>query len=59
MEGAQRDYGISIVNPYIEALDELIEAGKIKKRIDYRAEGCHDEYTTLHVQPKFLVLDMG
>ena len=37
----RRDYGVSIVNPFIEVLDELIEAGKIKKRIDYRAEGCY------------------
>ena len=37
----RRDYGVSIVNPFIEALDELIEAGKIKKWIDYRAEGCY------------------
>ena len=35
-----RDYGVSIVNPFIEVLDELIEVGKIKKSIDYRAEGC-------------------
>jgi len=36
----RRDYGVSIVNPFIEILDELIEAGKIGRRIDYRAEGC-------------------
>jgi glucosamine--fructose-6-phosphate aminotransferase (isomerizing) len=34
------DYGVSIVNPFIETLDELVEVGKIKKWIDYRAEGC-------------------
>jgi glucosamine 6-phosphate synthetase-like amidotransferase/phosphosugar isomerase protein len=37
----RRDYGVSIVNPYIEVLDELIADGKIKKWIDYRAEGCY------------------
>jgi hypothetical protein len=36
----RRDYGVSIVNPLIEVLDELIDEGKIGKRIDYRAEGC-------------------
>jgi glucosamine 6-phosphate synthetase-like amidotransferase/phosphosugar isomerase protein len=36
----RRDYGVSIVNPLIEALDELIKEEKIAKRIDYRAEGC-------------------
>jgi glucosamine--fructose-6-phosphate aminotransferase (isomerizing) len=35
-----RDYGVSIVNPLIEVLDELIEEQKVDKRIDYRAEGC-------------------
>ena len=32
---------MSIVNPLIEVLDELIDEGKIEKRIDYRAEGCY------------------
>jgi glucosamine 6-phosphate synthetase-like amidotransferase/phosphosugar isomerase protein len=36
----RRNHGVSIVNPYIETLDELIEAGKIAQRIDYRMEGC-------------------
>ncbi len=36
----RRDYGVSIVNPFIEVLDELIAAGRISKKIDYRAEGC-------------------
>ncbi|MDP2899970.1 MAG: hypothetical protein Q8O47_03250 [Candidatus Bathyarchaeota archaeon] len=36
----RRDKGVSIVNPFIEVLDELIEAGKISKSIDYRREGC-------------------
>ncbi|MCX6656027.1 MAG: hypothetical protein NTY03_13060 [Candidatus Bathyarchaeota archaeon] len=36
----RRDYGVSIVNPLIEVLDELINEEKIAKRIDYRAEGC-------------------
>jgi predicted glutamine amidotransferase len=36
----RRRYGVSIVNPLIETLDELMEAGKIKRRIDYRMEGC-------------------
>ncbi len=36
----RRDKGVSIVNPFIEVLDELIEAGKIEKSIDYRREGC-------------------
>ena len=36
----RRDYGVSIVNPLIEVLDELIDEQKIGKRIDYRAEGC-------------------
>jgi glucosamine--fructose-6-phosphate aminotransferase (isomerizing) len=36
----RRDKGVSIVNPFIEVLDELIEAGKIRKSIDYRREGC-------------------
>ena len=36
----RRKYGVSIVNPLIETLDELIEAGKIKQTIDYRREGC-------------------
>ena len=36
----RRDYGVSIVNPLIEVLDELINEGKIAKSIDYRAEGC-------------------
>lgn len=35
----RRDYGVSIVNPYIDVLNELIEAGKIGQSIDYRAEG--------------------
>jgi glucosamine--fructose-6-phosphate aminotransferase (isomerizing) len=35
-----RDYGVSIVNPLIDTLDELIESGKVKKSIDYRREGC-------------------
>ncbi len=34
------DYGVSIVNPLIENLDELIRTEKIRKWIDYRAEGC-------------------
>jgi len=36
----RRLHGVSIVNPYIETLDDLIEAGKIAQRIDYRMEGC-------------------
>ena len=36
----RRDMGVSIVNPFIEVLDELIDAGKIKQSIDYRREGC-------------------
>ena len=36
----RRDYGVDIVNPLIEVLDELIDEQKIGKRIDYRAEGC-------------------
>jgi hypothetical protein len=36
----RRDYGVSIVNPLIETLDELIEGGKIERSIDYRREGC-------------------
>jgi glucosamine 6-phosphate synthetase-like amidotransferase/phosphosugar isomerase protein len=35
----RRDYGVDIVNPLIEVLDELIDEQKIGKRIDYRAEG--------------------
>ena len=36
----RRDYGVSIVNPLIETLDELIEAGKVERSINYRREGC-------------------
>jgi hypothetical protein len=36
----RRDYGVSIVNPFIDVLNELIEAEKIGQSIDYRAEGC-------------------
>jgi len=32
--------GVDIVNPLIETLDELIEAGRIRQRIDPRLEGC-------------------
>ena len=39
----RRDCGVSIVNPLIEMLDELIYASKIGKRIDYRAEGCYSK----------------
>jgi glucosamine 6-phosphate synthetase-like amidotransferase/phosphosugar isomerase protein len=39
----RRDYGVSIVNPLIEEVDELISDGKIGKRIDYRAEGCYSK----------------
>jgi len=31
--------GVDIVNPLIETLDELIEEGKIRQRIDPRLEG--------------------
>ena len=31
--------GVDIVNPLIETLDELIEAGRIRQRIDPRLEG--------------------
>ncbi len=34
-----RNRGVSIVNPLVETLDELIETGRIKQRIDYRMEG--------------------
>jgi len=36
----RRKYGVSIVNPLIETLDELIETGNIKQTIDYRRESC-------------------
>ena len=36
----RRDYGVSIVNPFIDVLNELIEAEKIGQSIDYRTEGC-------------------
>jgi glucosamine--fructose-6-phosphate aminotransferase (isomerizing) len=32
--------GVSVVNPFIETLDELIESGRIVQRIDRRMEGC-------------------
>ena len=32
--------GVDIVNPLIETLNELIEAGRIRQRIDPRLEGC-------------------
>jgi len=34
-----RDKGISIVNPFIDVLDEMIEEGVINQRIDKRLEG--------------------
>ena len=36
----RKEKGVSMVNPFIETLDEMIESGKIVQRIDRRMEGC-------------------